>query len=477
MQTGSPTASARPAVTAGQPVQGQPISVTSTGNWSNSPNAFTYQWLSCSSALVCTAIPGATGSSFTPGASQVGQDLQAAIIASNAAGAGESTSPITTSVKSAAPFVQTAPALSTRDVQQGTSLSTSQGTWGNSPTSFAVQWSDCQGSTCTAIGGATSTTYTPTATDVGSTLEATVTATNAIGSTSSTSTASQAVLPPAGAATDLPVAVAGSLCTQELVTGSDGNLWLGNTNSKQIDKITPSGTVTGYSIPTGADPCALTLGPDGNVWFAAISPPTVGNVTPSGTVTDWSAGSNTSPQGITAGSDGNLYFTEGGANAIVRLTTSGAMTSFTTPLAGSVPNVITAGPDGALWFTETDAADVGRMTTSGSFSEVSTGAMQGNGIAAGSDTNVWATDTASDEILRITPAGVVTHFADPITGAKPFDIVPGDDGALWFGQDTQPFVGRIDTSGNVTEWSVPSGGNSAYVAVGPDRYIWYDSTV
>jgi hypothetical protein len=73
----------------------------------------------------------------------------------------------------------------------GTVVTTSDGTWSATPSSFAYQWQRCNsaGSSCVAISGATSKSYTVTDADNGSTLRATVTATVSSGSGSSTSTA------------------------------------------------------------------------------------------------------------------------------------------------------------------------------------------------------------------------------------------------------------------------------------------------
>jgi subtilisin family serine protease len=76
---------------------------------------------------------------------------------------------------------------------QGQVLSSSTGTWSNAPTGFAYQWLRCGGGSCVAIGGAVSSSYTVVSGDVGDTLEARVTASNAGGSTAATSAATATV--------------------------------------------------------------------------------------------------------------------------------------------------------------------------------------------------------------------------------------------------------------------------------------------
>ena len=55
---------------------------------------------------------------------------------------------------------------------EGETLSASSGTWTGNPTSYAYQWQDCDtaGDECSSIGGATSSSYKPTAKDVGDTV-------------------------------------------------------------------------------------------------------------------------------------------------------------------------------------------------------------------------------------------------------------------------------------------------------------------
>ena len=68
----------------------------------------------------------------------------------------------------------------------GQVLTEARGAWLNNPSSFHVQWEACDaiGGSCTAIPGATAQAYTLTSSDVGHTIRATETATNAVGTSS-----------------------------------------------------------------------------------------------------------------------------------------------------------------------------------------------------------------------------------------------------------------------------------------------------
>jgi len=79
---------------------------------------------------------------------------------------------------------------------QGQAVSTSTGSWSGSPApTYTYQWQDCgsTGGSCTNISGATASSYTLAAGDVGHTIVAVVTATNSQGQASASSTATAVV--------------------------------------------------------------------------------------------------------------------------------------------------------------------------------------------------------------------------------------------------------------------------------------------
>lgn len=93
------------------------------------------------------------------------------------------TTPYTTPSCSGGKPVETGEPVISGTVATGDTLSTTNGTWGDSPTSYSYQWQDCatDGTSCSNITGATSSTYKVVAGDAGHTIEAVVTATNASG--------------------------------------------------------------------------------------------------------------------------------------------------------------------------------------------------------------------------------------------------------------------------------------------------------
>ena len=165
-----------------------------------------------------------------------------------------------------------------------------------------------------------------------------------------------------------------------ITAGPDGNLWFTEHNTARIGRITPAGTITEFPpLNPGSQPNGITAGPDGNLWFTeeAATPPgptnpgpgvsnKIGRITPSGILTEFQVPTVYSgPFGITAGPDGNLWFTESVSNKIGRITPTGSITEFSIPTSNSSPEDIAAGPDGNLWFVERLGNAIGRITPTG----------------------------------------------------------------------------------------------------------------
>jgi fibronectin-binding autotransporter adhesin len=178
---------------------GQALQV-STGSWSQTPTAFTYQWQRCNAnGRVCAAIPGATAAGYTVTATDGGHAL-VAVVRGTVGSSSQSAWSIAAHVAPAA----TGPTASVRPivagvVQQGKQLTGSQGTWTGSGTiQYAYNWYRCDaaGAHCKSIHGATKPTYTQVPKDVGATIGFSVRATDATG----TNTAYASLVGPVAAA-------------------------------------------------------------------------------------------------------------------------------------------------------------------------------------------------------------------------------------------------------------------------------------
>lgn len=226
----APTIGSAPTLT-GIPQQGDTLSV-SPGTWNNNPSAFMYAWEDCtdSSATTCSTISGATSSTYTLQASDVKSTIVATVTASNPGGSQPATSGALGPVLPAPPALGSAPAL-TGTPQQGDTLSVSTGTWSNNPTGYSYLWEDCidgSATSCSTIPGATSSTYVLQASDVGNTVLAQVTASNAGGHAAAQSGTLGPVLPAAPVGVKAP-AITGVVQQGNAVTVSNGT-WRNGTS-------------------------------------------------------------------------------------------------------------------------------------------------------------------------------------------------------------------------------------------------------
>ena len=169
------------------PQVGQPIG-TSPGTWTNNPTSYTYQW----NRTTVGPISGATSSTYTPVTADVGFTLSVTVIAINGVGDSlPSTSAVTGIVIPATgvPVNTVLPSI-TGTAQFGHTLTASDGTWTNSPTSYTQQWKR----NGVAITGQTGLTYVLAAADVGTVITVSVVATNSIGSSTPVTSAGTATV-------------------------------------------------------------------------------------------------------------------------------------------------------------------------------------------------------------------------------------------------------------------------------------------
>ena len=279
--------------------------------------------------------------------------------------------------------------------------------------------------------------------------------------------------------------------TNGIVLGPDGNFWVAEQFADSVLRMRPDGTVLNhYPLGLGAAPTTVATGPGGRVWVAATGADKLVWIdataaTPATHDVSTAGASACGPVALAAGGDGRMYFslpfdgvcvtgsmlgsvaddgtgaitTVPGLGLVLDLAVSGgklfapdfdgsvvrrlalpAMTPEAVVNAppGSQPQGVAADGAGNIWFTEFGGGAVGRFTAAAPNATVATtitptgGALaQPAGIVAGSDGAMYVAGSGSGNVIRISADG--TRFAFfPTGGAKPFRIVNGVDGDLWF---------------------------------------------
>jgi len=131
--------------------------------------------------------------------------------------------------------VNTAPPTISGTPTVGQMLTAANGTWSNTPTSFAYQWLRCNGggNSCVSVANGTQQTYTLVGADAGQTMRVKVTATNADGSASAQSAQTAQVAPLTSSAAPKntsPPTISGTAKVGETLTADPG-AWSGSPTS------------------------------------------------------------------------------------------------------------------------------------------------------------------------------------------------------------------------------------------------------
>jgi hypothetical protein len=180
----APPANTTPPTITGTPRVGETLTAQN-GTWTNSPTSFQYQWQRCDGAgASCGNIAGAVEKTYVLKTADTARTLRVRVLAVNADGSSSARSGPTPVVTPGTGPVNTARPSISGDARVGETLTAEDGTWTNTPTSFAYQWQRCDadGTGCAAVSGAVSKTYGVRLLDLGFRLRVEVTAKNATGS-------------------------------------------------------------------------------------------------------------------------------------------------------------------------------------------------------------------------------------------------------------------------------------------------------
>lgn len=299
----------------------------------------------------------------------------------------------------------------------------------------------------------------------------------------------------------IPTFQQGNIFPQEIVTAPDGKLWF-TTGLPFLGRFSPDTRGTSL-VPIPNVASRIAFGPDGNIWFGTdtgvarltrrhdvvreIPIPGLGFVAdiaagPDGTM--WALGfqniariaadgrttlfpvpDNFASSGdrLVAGPDGNLWFARGpiSALALYRVTRRGAITSFPVTTPGQIFD-LAVGPDGTIWYTQGGGLPnqnrIGRITADGLTSTIvqlpdSTTTQPDPPsnmpvvITKGPHGKMYFTTyfvEPKNYIGQVTPQGELKTFDIPTGGAASFGITTGPDGNIWFTENFNNLIGRLN---------------------------------
>jgi streptogramin lyase len=245
-------------------------------------------------------------------------------------------------------------------------------------------------------------------------------------------------------------------------------------------------TISSYPVtPAGTDPGSIVSGPNGDLWFTERKADALGYSTPAGVVGQ-RPGLSSPGYDLASDLNGDLWITEPDAGAIARLTPTGVLSNFPVEsssgkASAAAPIEITAGPDGNMWFTADgpNKPAIGKITSAGAVTLYTNG-LNPKGyplaIASGPDGNLWFTEWDKNVIGKITTTGTITEYALPPGAIQPDAITAGPDGNLWFTTfGGAGAIGRITPAGAVTLFTTGliAGSQPTSITTGPDHNLWF----
>ena len=360
----------------------------------------------------------------------------------------------------------------------------------------------------------------------------TLTATNSAG-TIATSTATITVVVPGQLALLAgTVGYQGSTPTFDNPAGnavdSSGNVYVVDTGSNTIEKVTPAGVVTTFAgsgltgsldgtgtAATFNKPMGIAVDTSNNLYVTDTNNQTIRKITPGGVVTTLagypgvggttdgtgSAATFSYPVGIAVDTVGNLFVTEDPTSnkPIRKITSSGVVTTLTGFSFSSTSCVY---PTAKLQGIAVDAADnlytandsqICKSSLSGVGTFIAGGYPPGSADGTGSNAqfnsptgvtldsygNLYVTDTGNATVRKITPAGVVTTLAGlagsrgsvDSTGSsarfsRPLGISVDANGNLYVNDTSNSTIRKITAAGIVTTLAGSAGSQGSMDGTG-----------
>jgi sugar lactone lactonase YvrE len=235
-----------------------------------------------------------------------------------------------------------------------------------------------------------------------------------------------------------------------------GNIYLPETHSQLIRKITPQGVVSSYAgssslYPTSNGtvstvtlyyPEAVAVDASGNLYIADGSRMWIQKITPTGVATvlagsggigaDNGIGSKATfnfPSGLAVDASGNVYVTDSGNNLIRKITPEGLVTTFAgngnknsvdgtgTSASFNSPFAIATDSNGNVYVTDNGSYKIRKITPGGVVSTLCSNAFGDcTGIALDNSRNVYITNLSGSngEIDKITPDGTESRLAQEL---------------------------------------------------------------
>lgn len=249
---------------------------------------------------------------------------------------------------------------------------------------------------------------------------------------------------------------------------SAGTLYVTNSNSSSVSKITSAGVSTVLWKSVGSEPYGITIDASGNLYVANRVSSSVSKITPDGTVTTLgNTGSGTFPRAVAVNAAGTVYTANTDTNTVTKITADGTTTQ-NWATTGASPRAIAIDASGNIYTANTDANTVTKITPAGQTTAAwaSTGGAP-SAIAIDAAGNVYVTNYLDNTVSKITPAGAST-VAWATTGGGPTGITIDASGIIYTTNLLAATVSKITPAGASTITWASTGTGSRPLAIVAD---------
>ena len=198
-------------------------------------------------------------------------------------------------------------------------------------------------------------------------------------------------------------------------------------------------------------PDGVAVGPDGSLYVVDTDSAALKRISPAGVVTRLAAGYLRYPTAVAVAADGTAYVADAGSRCVVRVAPAGRPT----PLPGpslTYPCGVAVAADGTLY-----VADAGRAPGSGvvfrqrpgeHFQELATALPHLGGLVLAASGTVCVTDVEHSNVLKISATGEVTPL--PVSGLnQPHGLALAADGTLYVADTYNHRVQCLSPAGDV----------------------------
>ncbi len=220
-----------------------------------------------------------------------------------------------------------------------------------------------------------------------------------------------------------------------LALGSNGNLYVANTGTGDIDEVTPSGSISLFASTGYFSLDSLAFDSAGNLYAAeAINPDgspasTVEKITPGGSVSTFSTGES-GPLGL-AVEGNNLFVANFGTNSVDEIALSGPLAGLPSTFASALsePSALAFDSAGNLFVANGEADTIDEFAPNGSGSQFADNTVSvPDALVFGPNGNLYVTGGLNDPIDEYTPGGALSVFAmlpDASSNPQPDALVFG----------------------------------------------------